>query len=264
MGPRVLRDIVYATRPGFRPLSLDLHLPADPHPPVVVFVHGGGWRQGSRRVFCPGRGDDETFGRITGRGWAVVAADYRLSGEAVFPAALDDVRAAVRWVRETGAAEHGLDADRTVLWGESAGGHLAALAALVPSDGGPAVRAVVDWYGPSDLTTLPQGPEPDGGPTREAALLGGPVGADRERALAASPAHHVHAGAPPFLLAHGVADSAVPFAQSEAFAARLRAAGVDVELHAVPGAGHLWRGVDDLGTVVDPALRFIEDRVAGP
>ena len=255
----VLRDVVYAERPGYRPLSLDLHLPAaaasGPAPPVVVLVHGGGWRQGSRRTFVPGRTEAETFGRLTARGWAVVAVDYRLSGEATFPAPLDDVRDALRWVRDVGGPEHGLDAARTALWGESAGGHLAALAALA---GDPVVRAVVDWYGPSDLTVLPQEPEPGGGPTREEALLGGPVAAAPAAARAASPAHQVRAGAPPFLLAHGTADSFVPYGQSELFAARLRAAGVQVELQTVPGAEHMWRGVDDLDTVFAPALDFLD------
>ena len=78
----VRRDLVYAEHPGYRPLSLDLHLPDAPHPPVVLFLHGGGWRSGSRRTFVPGLAEPDGFERITAEGWAVAAVDYRLSGEA--------------------------------------------------------------------------------------------------------------------------------------------------------------------------------------
>jgi acetyl esterase/lipase len=257
MPARVHHDVIYAETVGFRPLSLDLHLPDVDAPPVVVFVHGGGWRVGSRRTFCPGFDSAESFGRIVGAGWAVASVDYRLSGEAVFPAPLDDVLAALQWVRGAGAAEYGLDASRLALWGESAGGHLAALAGLTD----PGVRAVVSWYGPADLLTLPQPPE-EAAATREAGLLGGPISELPELARAASPAHRVHGGAPPFLLAHGTDDAFVPVGQSIAFADSLRDAGVDVELHIVPGADHLWRGLSDPAEVFDPALEFLH-RVVG-
>ena len=258
---RVLRDLVFAERRGFRPLTLDLHLPAALPAPVVVFVHGGGWRLGSRRAFTPGLTDAQSFGLITAAGFAVAAIDYRLSGEALFPAPVDDVVAALAWVRESGAA-HGLDPSRVVLWGESAGAHLASLAAFADPDG---VRGVIDWYGPADLTTLgrqldPEHPDAqdDDPESREAGLIGGAVSARLEQARAASPALQVPAGAPPFLVAHGTADTAVPFAQSEAFAAALRAAGGQVELVPVPGADHFWRGVDDTAGLFATALDFAE------
>ena len=99
----ILRDVVFAERQGFRPLSLDLHRPAASPAPVVLFLQGGGWRLGSRRTFVPHRSEAETFGRITGAGFAVASADYRLSGEARFPAQVDDVLAAIAWLREHGA-----------------------------------------------------------------------------------------------------------------------------------------------------------------
>lgn len=258
MPARVLHDVVYAEPVGFRPLSLDLHLPDVGAPPVVVFVHGGGWRLGSRRTFCPGFDSDESFARIVDAGWAVASVDYRLSGEAIFPAQVTDVLAALEWVRGEGSRAFGIDASRLVLWGESAGGHLAALAGLTDAD----VGAVVSWYGPADLLTLPQPPE-EVATSREAGLLGGPVSALPERARSASPAHRVHAGAPPFLLAHGDADAFVPVGQSIAFADALSAAGVDVQLQIVPGADHLWRGLADPAEVFDPALAFIR-RAFGP
>jgi acetyl esterase/lipase len=256
--PRVDRDLVFATVPGFRPLNLDLHRPEGPGPfPVVVFVHGGGWMVGSRRTFCffP---VDETFGRLVAEGWAVASVDYRLSGEAVFPAPLDDVRAALQWVIAE-ASTYDLDPDAIAVWGESAGGQLAALLALDP---GTAVRAAVDWYGPSDLADVPPAPTPAGPPSREARLLGVDRVDDPDATRAASPLHHAHAGAPPFLLAHGLDDRAIPHRHSERFAAALRDAGVEVELQLVPGAGHIWSGLDDSATVMDPAVAFLH-RVLG-
>jgi acetyl esterase/lipase len=257
--PPILRDVVFAERVGFRPLSLDLHRSAATPAPIVLFLHGGGWRLGSRRTFVPHRTEAETFGRITAAGFAVASIDYRLSGEARFPAQVEDVLAAIAWLHEHGA-EHGLDPSRIVLWGESSGAHLAALAALAPS---PGVAGVIDWYGPADLTALGRDLDPvdparfdDDPTTREAGLLGGAVSALPDAARAASPALQAHAGAPPFLILHGEDDSLVPFAQSRALADALRRAGADVELVDVPGASHFWQGVDDLRALFDRSLAF--------
>jgi acetyl esterase/lipase len=265
--PPVLRDIVFAERPGFRPLSLDLHLPVATPAPVVLFLHGGGWRLGTRRSFVLHRSEAETFGRVTAAGFAVASADYRLSGEARFPAQIDDVLAAVAWLRAHGA-EHGLDTSRIVLWGESSGAHLAALAALAPSSG---IAGVVDWYGPADLTALGRHLDPDDPArfdddpsTREAGLLGGAVGRLPDAARAASPALQVHADAPPFLILHGEADTLMPFAQSRALADALREVGAEIELVGVPGASHFWQGVDDLGPLFDRSLAFVRRVSAAP
>ncbi|MCE0448170.1 alpha/beta hydrolase [Streptomyces tricolor] len=127
--------------------------------PVVVFVHGGGWRTGLRddlgprfRHWRPG-----PFARLARSGPAVVCPDYRLSGEARHPAQLDDLRALLTWLRDR-AGDLGLDPERVVLRGESAGGHLAALTALTTPQGTPAGRrpyaAASPWYAPTDLTRL--------------------------------------------------------------------------------------------------------------
>lgn len=123
-GTRLLRGVKYATPDGFRPLLLDLHLPAA-HPaggpvPVIVFLHGGGWRTGSRARFGPAfeAWQVSPFDRLAAAGFAVASIDYRLSAEAVFPAQLQDGKAALRWVREHAEALE-LDAERVVLWGES-------------------------------------------------------------------------------------------------------------------------------------------------
>jgi acetyl esterase/lipase len=266
------RAVEYAAPPGFRPLLLDLWTPATPAP-VVLFLHGGGWRTGTRGVFCPTWRDwDPTpFHRLVAAGFAVASVDYRLSGEARFPAQLHDVTAAVRWLR-TRAGELGVDADRIVAWGESAGGHLAALLGLTagrPDPAGlvggapvPALAGVVDWYGPADLLTMASQARPDAvarsdaPDSRESLLLGAPVAEAPDLARRASPVTHVHAGAPPFHLAHGTADRFVPVGQSRQLAEALRAAGVAVELELVDGADHMWRGAADPDAILTAAVAF--------
>lgn len=180
---RVRRAVPYAVRPGYRPLLLDLYLPEVAGAPVVLFVHGGGWRVGDRAVFCPTWRDwsPQPFARLVEAGFAVASVDYRLSGEALFPAQLDDVMAALHWLRIR-SQELGIDTGRVVAWGESAGAHLAALLGLTES---PAVVGVVDWYGPTDLLTMAAGA--DASDSREALLLGASPLSVPERARAASP-----------------------------------------------------------------------------
>ena len=267
-GDAVVRSgLVYAERLGLRPLELDLHLPpghrpgTDPAVPLVVFVHGGGWMRGHRRMVTPGFAawQPGPLTRLAARGFAVASVDYRLSGEARFPAPLEDVAAAMDWLAEH-QDEYGFDAGRTVLWGESAGAHLAALLAL---RGTHRVRGVVDWYGPADLLGFADlGPETalsdDPRDTREARLLGGPPQDLPELAREASPVHHVHPDAPPFLIAHGTADRAVPYAQSADLAAALTKAGVQVRFDTVEGAGHMWQGLTDLEPVFEAVADFAQ------
>ena len=264
---RLVGGLAYAAPIGFRPLLLDLYRPAagaDPAP-LVVFMHGGGWLRGDRSMVSPSFASwrPGPLARLAADGFAVASVDYRLSGEARFPAQLEDVAAAVDWL--TGhAGEYGFDAGRIVLWGESAGAHLAALLGLrLPAPTG--VRGVVDWYGPADLTALQEQVGVAGAltddplDTREARLLGAPVATVPELARAASPISHVRAGAPPFLIAHGTADRAVPFRQSEALAAALAEAGADVRFEAVNGADHMWVGVDDLTPLYDAVVAFARE-----
>ncbi|MEO8261382.1 MAG: alpha/beta hydrolase [Pseudolysinimonas sp.] len=250
---RVLRDVVFAEHPGFRPVSLDLHLPASEGPHLVVLqLHGGGWRVGTRAVFTPLVSEARSFGRITAAGLAVVAADYRLSGEATFPAQVDDVERALDWIAEHGP-QHGLDPQRVVLWGGSAGGTLAALTAFRHPD---RVRGVIDWYGVSDLLAMATKDATAG--SREALWLGAPAADIPEVAIAASPVRQVAPDSPPFLLAHGADDTDVPASQSESLAAALVAAGVSAELHVIPNVGHFWREADEEVTdrIFDEAIDF--------
>ena len=267
----VRRAVPYAVRPGFRPLQLDLHQrAADDSRPVILFLHGGGWRLGSRGMFCPTwrHWQPDPFVRLAAAGFTVVSAEYRLSGEAVFPAQLDDVTDALRWIGAR-ANELGVDPGRVVVWGESAGGHLAALLGLAATRARPgAVVGVVDWYGPSDLTTLEAQARPDAvarsdaADSREALLIGATVAEAPERARAASPVSYVHAAAPPFHIAHGTADRFVPAEQSRELAEALRRAGASVELDLVEGADHMWQGAADPERIFARALDFAR-RVAG-
>ncbi|WP_062202021.1 alpha/beta hydrolase [Demequina salsinemoris] len=252
-----LRDVVFAEPVGYRPLSLDLYPAPVPGAPVVVFVHGGGWRVGSRATLTPTMPGPDPFARIAAAGLAVASVDYRLSGEACFPAQVDDVAAALSWVRDH-AEELDIDVSRIVLWGESAGATLAALVALHDD---PAARegvvGVVDWYGPSDLVALAESEGAlDDPANREAGWLGHAVGANIARARDASPVTHVRAGAPPFHITHGTDDGAVPPAQSVALAEALLAAGCDARLTLVPGAGHLWQGEVDRDALLETAIEF--------
>lgn len=266
------RAVEYAALPGYRPLLLDLYTPPGPPAPVVLFVHGGGWRLGTRSVFCPTwrDWDPNPFHRLVAAGFAVASVDYRLSGEAVFPAQLQDVTAALRWLR-TRDGELGVDADRVVAWGESAGAHLAALLGLtagrpdpdlVGGDPTAPIAGVVDWYGPANLLTLQDQARPDAvarsdtPDSRESLLIGVPLPEATELARRAGPVTYVHAGAPPFHIAHGGDDRFVPVGQSRELADALRAAGAPVELTVVPGADHMWRGAADPEAILAAATDF--------
>jgi acetyl esterase/lipase len=253
---RVHEGVTYAELPGFRPLLLDLHLPADAGPgpgaarpvPVVVWIHGGAFLSGDRRYLPDTLPPGSVFEALTAAGMAVATVDYRLSGEALFPAQLDDVRAALAFLRAN-SERWGLDPERIGVWGESAGGLLAALAAL--GAGGPTgVAAAALWYSVTDLVVL------DGGPDHPASLLIG--GTPRElpdAARAASPTTHVSFDAPPFLLLHGVDDGSMPYAQSELLHRRLLAAGASATLVPVAGADHVFAGHPE-------PLRLVEQTVA--
>ncbi|MCP2167162.1 alpha/beta hydrolase [Goodfellowiella coeruleoviolacea] len=267
-GVRLLRGVPYADLPGTRPPELDLWLPDTPADggglPLLLLVHGGAWRRGRRDDLGPRLRDwaPAPFAQLASAGFAVASVDYRLSGEARFPAQLDDLRAALHWLTAR-SAELGIDPARTVVWGESAGGHLAALLALTHTD--PAPVAAVLWYAPSDLATARPGYDPADPATPEALLLGAAPATVPDTARAASPLARVHPAAPPVLLVHGTDDSLVSCAHSQVLAEHLRAVGAEAELWLVPGADHAWHGLPDarVREIVTRSLDFARRAVAG-
>jgi acetyl esterase/lipase len=156
-------DVVYSTVPGFRPLTLDLYRPAaaGTHP-LVIYIHGGGWSFGHSRQAGAFAQWPRVLASLAARGYVVTSLNYRLSGEAPFPAAIQDVKTSIRWLRAH-AAEYGIDPARVLVWGGSAGGHLAALAAT--SCGVTALEPpktpAVPREGTGARATTPTGPDPD-------------------------------------------------------------------------------------------------------
>ncbi|MFF7754641.1 alpha/beta hydrolase fold domain-containing protein [Streptomyces sp. NPDC007971] len=277
-GVRRFHGLSYARTPGYRPCLLDVHVPAARGAvPAVVWIHGGGWLDGDRRYPPPTVPVELLHGAVLGAGLALVCVDYRHSLEAPFPAQLHDVKAAVRYVRRH-AGLLGIAPERIGAWGESAGGHLAALAGLVRADSHGAalegrqgvqdedssVRAVVDWYGVSEIepllgqSPLPPLPGEPPYPNPITALLGDAEADLRGRARAASPV--TYAGAttpPPFLLVHGREDRVVPFDQSESLERALTRAGGAVTLRAVEGADHIFLGSAEVPAVVAESVDFL-------
>jgi acetyl esterase/lipase len=237
-GTKVHRDLEYVPG-GHERQKLDLYLPekADGPLPLVVWVHGGAWRQGSKER-CPAV-------PLVSRGYAVASINYRLSQHAKFPAQIEDCKAAIRWLRAN-AKKYGLDPNHIGVWGASAGGHLVALLGtagdvkelegkLGNSEQSSRVQAVVDWFGPTDFTQMAGR---DGADNPVAQLLGGPVSQNKEKAALASPVTHVSKDDPPFLIMHGTEDKLVPLNQSERLAEALQKAGVEVTIKKLEGAGH--------------------------
>ena len=254
----VVADLEYAHRDGVR-LALDLYLPKDPPGPVpgVVYLHGGGFALGRRTDF------PERLAGLARRGVAVASASYRLTHEAVFPAQLHDARAAVRWLRKNGA-RHAIDSARVGIWGASAGGTLALLAAFadgeLAADEDDAVQAVVSWFGGSDLSPDATRALADNGAEFPSVLVEQAhrdgvqlppipsffarlVGVDDERDAAGllgavSPLTYACRPGPPVLLMHGDRDGVAPIEQSRWMYDAVRAAGGDASMLAVAGANH--------------------------
>jgi acetyl esterase/lipase len=241
--PRTFTDLAYVTG-GHARQKLDLYLPAKPSGPLLVWIHGGGWSAGSKQkpAGLP----------MMKYGFAVASVEYRFSQDAVFPAQIEDCKAAIRWLRAH-AAEYGYDPQRIGVWGASAGGHLAALLGVTGQmrdfdvgenlDQSSAVQCVLDWFGPADF------PAYDSGSPAEIAqrenphsilgqLFGGSIAEKMDLARRASPVTWVTKDAAPTLIMQGTNDLLVPPVQSEHLADKLKAAGVEVTLDVIEGAGH--------------------------
>lgn len=234
LGTQTRHDLIFARR-GKRALHLHLIRPAvlpARRLPVLIWVHGGLWRDGDARKIPP------LLFEIARRGYAVASVEFRSSEEAVFPAQLDDLRAATRFLRAR-ASEFSLDGAKVGAAGISTGAHLASLLAL---SGG--AQCAVNICGPSDLTSLNRGSrlawDENEGPLWT--LLGGSTSEKPALARNASPLHRVAKNPPPFLILHGQDDSLVPLAQSEALFNKLRAAGGAVTYRIYRGEEHGLRG----------------------
>jgi acetyl esterase/lipase len=265
-GVHMFGDITYATHIGYRPLKLDLYLPPNPgHAPLplVVWIHGGGYELGNPRTDWTWPDWSRELARLSARGFAVAAVSYRFSGEARWPAQIDDVRSAIVFLR-THADLWALDRTRIYAWGLSAGGHMAALlnTTSAESPANQRVAAAVDWFGPADLTQQ----HSDGGSDALTRLFGCDHGhCDADALRRASPIAHVSAATPPMLIIHGEADPLVPVAQSQAFADALHRAGVDVALVREPGLGHGFTGATpaQLDAILAQTFAFFETQARG-
>jgi acetyl esterase/lipase len=241
---RVVRDIEYA-RAGTQALQLDLHLPSGkPNAPLVVWVHGGAWRSGSRKEI--------PLGELVADGYAVASVDYRLSTQARFPAQIHDIKAAIRFLRGHGE-DWNLSTRKILVAGDSAGGHLAALVGVsnglgeleedVGNDRSQSsdVQGIISFYGGSDLTTILQQSTPKGLSMRVPALdllLGGQPEDVSALARLASPVFHVDKADPPLLLVHGDQDPQMPVNQALELLGAYQKAEASVQLEIVHGAGH--------------------------
>ncbi len=238
----VKKNIIYASVDS-ADLKLDLYIPkkAESPLPLVVWIHGGGWRGGSKEN-CRALG-------LLEHGFAVASINYRLTDVAMFPAQIHDCKAAIRFLRAN-AKQNDIDPDRIGVWGSSAGGHLAALMGVTnenkeaegtvgkhtktSSD----VQAVCDWCGPTDFMTMPVNRRQfrDNNPVD--ALLGKKGKRSRQLVELASPLSHVNKNTPPFLIMHGDEDNVVSLHQSQIFYDRLKVEGVDAKLIIAKGLGH--------------------------
>jgi acetyl esterase/lipase len=243
-GTKTFRDLAYVTNGHLRQ-CLDLYLPNKTGKlPLVIVIHGGAFRSGDK--------SQDNVAQFLNAGFAAASLNYRLSGDAIFPAAVQDCKTAVRWLRAN-ATQYNLDPDRFGAWGSSAGGNLVAMLGTTGQtkefdvganlDVSSGVQAVVDFFGPTDFLQmdahrLPNGQIHDEAQSPESLYIGGAIQEHKEQAAKANPITFITAKTPPFFIAHGDKDPLVPHHQSELLETALKKAGVPVEFHTVKGAGH--------------------------
>ena len=266
-GVELIHDVEIG-RGGDRMLRAEIGRPKEPSStpmPAVIWVHGGGWSGGSHR------GNGALW--LATRGYFTVSVEYRLSGEAKWPAQIEDCKLAVRWLRAN-AAKYNVDPDRIGCSGASAGGHLVACLGTMDDSrfegrGGyegvsSRVQAVVDYCGPADFTAGSagiQGVKEGEDAKAPLGLFGAPFKEKPAPWKDGSPVVYVKPGHPPFLIVHGDADKTVPFAQSERLEAVLKKAGVPVRLLRVKGGGHNMMAAKD-APPAEPDQQAIREAVA--
>jgi len=250
-GTIVHRDLAYVTN-GHPRQKLDLYLPKGAeHPPLMILIHGGGFEEGDKR--------EEPVADWLSQGYAVASINYRFSWEAIFPAQVEDCKAAVRWLRAN-AGSRGYDPDRFGARGSSAGGYLATMLGTTGAtrkfdvgehlEVSSRVQAVADRYGPIDFLQmdahlLPGGEVSNKPDSPLSQLIGGNIVENADRVREANPITYITGDCPPFIVVHGDRDLFVPHHQSELLVAALARAGIPVTLYTVKGGGH--GGFDDPG-----------------
>jgi acetyl esterase/lipase len=246
-GTASYRDLAYVANGHVRQ-KLDLYVPkSNAQVPLIIFIHGGGFTRGDK--------GDQNPSQFLSEGYAFATLNYRLSQDAIFPAQIEDCKAAVRWLRSN-ADKYKLDPDRFGAWGTSAGGHLVAMLGTMGEttifdvgenlDVSSRVQAVADWFGPTDFLQMdahrvPDGMGHDAPGSPESRLIGGPLQRNKDKAARANPITYITPNAPPFLIAHGDADRLVPYHQSVLLEAALKKAGATVTFYTVKGGGHGFR-----------------------
>lgn len=255
---RVMRDVTYSTVDGIN-LKMDIYYPQEDSSsyPAVMYVHGGGWTSGSKSGGA-GMRDVPT---LLAHGYVVASIDYRLAPQWKFPAQIEDVKCAVRYLRAH-ADELGIDPDHIGAYGGSAGGHLVALLGTSPDSEfsgdctdeiSARVQAVVDMFGPADFSQFTFNKSSKALQVFGASDVADPVFTE------ASPVTWVSADDPPFLILHGDQDTVVPLSQSQSMYDHLQAAGVPVELVVVKNAGH---GFNPTEGRIDPSRSDISEMIA--
>jgi acetyl esterase/lipase len=248
-------ELIYARRYGFRPLAFDLHVPdGSDRPPLVVWIHGGGFHEGDRRS-GPKTIRPRSFPTaLSEAGMACATIDYRLSGEAKWPAQREDVDTAIGFLSLRGE-EYGVDANRLGVAGDSAGGHLALMAAVTS----PRVSAAVAWYPVTDIAAL----DSELGGLAYSPWLGGVPSQMPDVMREASPITYVNGASPPCMLVHGELDSVYPASQSEFMHQRLTRAGVESVCRIIPAVGHGLAECsrEAAAALLDDSVAFLRDRI---
>ena len=272
---RIVPNITYLTADSFES-KLDLYVPrgqASSPRPVVMYIHGGGWVGGAK---------ESSMLQIMPylqMGWAAVNVEYRLGRVALAPGAVEDCRCALRWIKNN-AEQYGLDPDRIVVTGHSAGGHLSLTTGMLTADAGldrrcptrnpdgnradaalpeMSVAAIVNWFGITDVGDLVEGPNAK---TYAVAWMGSMPNWEKV-AERVSPLNYVRKGLPPILTIHGDADTIVPYQHAVRLHESLEKTGVTNHLHTVPGGGHGGFSRDQARTAFDVIRKFLAEAVPG-